>query len=72
MRRSSSEYIALREIDGALLQHPAVLEAAVVGIPDRHFGHEIMACIEPRAVGSKGNVVSDSSSLHRMPHRRAG
>jgi long-chain acyl-CoA synthetase len=39
------ENIAPREVDEALLQHPAVLEVAVVGIPDRHYGQEIMACV---------------------------
>ncbi len=39
------ENIAPREIDEALLRHPAVLEAAAVGIPDAHYGQEIMACI---------------------------
>ena len=39
------ENIAPREVDEALLRHPAVLEAAVVGIPDRHYGQEIMACV---------------------------
>ena len=39
------ENIAPREIDEALLQHPAVLDAAAVGIPDPHYGQEIMACI---------------------------
>ena len=39
------ENIAPREIDEALLKHPAVLDAAAVGIPDRHYGQEIMACI---------------------------
>ncbi len=39
------ENIAPREIDEALLKHPAILEAAVVGIPDKHYGQEILACI---------------------------
>ena len=39
------ENIAPREIDEALLKHPAVLEAAAVGMPDAHYGQEIMACV---------------------------
>ena len=39
------ENIAPREIDEALLKHPAVLEAAAVGMPDQHYGQEIMACV---------------------------
>ena len=39
------ENIAPREIDEALLKHPAVLEAAAVGMPDPHYGQEIMACV---------------------------
>ena len=39
------ENIAPREIDEALLKHPAVLEAAAVGMPDPQYGQEIMACV---------------------------
>lgn len=39
------ENIAPREIDEVLLKHPAVLDAASVGIPDSNYGQEIMACI---------------------------
>jgi len=39
------ENIAPREIDEALLKHPAVLEAAAVGIADRLYGQEILACV---------------------------
>jgi long-chain acyl-CoA synthetase len=39
------ENIAPREIDEVLYKHPAVLEAAAVGIPDAHYGQEIMACV---------------------------
>ncbi|HEX2542750.1 MAG TPA: AMP-binding protein [Caldimonas sp.] len=43
------ENIAPREIDDVLIGHPAVREAAAVGIPDRHYGQEIMACVVLRA-----------------------
>jgi long-chain acyl-CoA synthetase len=39
------ENIAPREIDEALLKHPSILEAVAVGIPDAHYGQEIMACV---------------------------
>lgn len=37
------ENIAPREIDEALLRHPALLEAAAVGVPDPFYGQEIEA-----------------------------
>jgi len=39
------ENVAPREIDDVLYKHPAILEAAAVGIPDPHYGEEIMACV---------------------------
>jgi long-chain acyl-CoA synthetase len=39
------ENIAPREIDEALLRHPAVLEAAAVGVPDTNYGQDILACV---------------------------
>jgi amino acid adenylation domain-containing protein len=37
--------IAPRQIDDVLESHPAVLEAAAVGIPDRHFGEDVVAFV---------------------------
>ena len=39
------ENIAPREIDEALLRHPAVLEAAAVGVPHPGYGQDILACV---------------------------
>ncbi|HUI99308.1 MAG TPA: AMP-binding protein [Usitatibacter sp.] len=52
------ENIAPREIDEVLLRHPAVLDAAAVGIPDRHYGQEIMACVirRPGATCAEGEL----------------
>jgi len=59
------ENIAPREIDEALLAHPAVLEAAAVGIPDKHYGQEIMVCVVLRegAVCSEDQL-RDFCALH--------
>jgi len=42
------ENIAPREIDEVLYRHPAVLEAAAVGVPDPNYGEEILACVSLR------------------------
>ncbi|TRZ99264.1 MAG: long-chain fatty acid--CoA ligase, partial [Rhodocyclaceae bacterium] len=50
------ENIAPREIDEALLTHPAVSEAAAVGIPDPQYGQEIMACVVLRPGAACGEA----------------
>jgi acyl-coenzyme A synthetase/AMP-(fatty) acid ligase len=39
------EKIAPREVDDALLAHPAVAEAAVFAVPDRRLGEDIVAAV---------------------------
>jgi len=39
------ENIAPREVDEAMLRHPAILEAVAVGVPDRDYGQEIAAFV---------------------------
>lgn len=42
------ENIAPREIDDVLYQHPAVLEAAAVGVADARYGQDVVACVRLR------------------------
>jgi acyl-CoA synthetase (AMP-forming)/AMP-acid ligase II len=54
------ENIAPREIDEALLRHPAVLEAVAVGVPDREYGQDIAAFVvlKPGTVLSSDELVA--------------
>jgi long-chain acyl-CoA synthetase len=61
------ENIAPREIDEALLRHPAVLDAAAVGIPDRHYGQEILACIVLRE-----GATADADGLRAFCEQQLG
>ena len=39
----------LTEVEDVLYRHPAVLEAAVFGIPDERWGEAVHAVVVPRA-----------------------
>lgn len=46
---SGGENISSREVEDALAGHPGVLEAAVIGIPDRQWGESVHAVVVLRA-----------------------
>jgi long-chain acyl-CoA synthetase len=52
------ENIAPREIDDVLYKHPAVMDAAAVGIPDAHYGQEILCAVvfKPGVSATEGEL----------------
>jgi long-chain acyl-CoA synthetase len=45
---SGGENVYSTEVENAIYEHPAVLEAAVIGIPDAQWGEAVMAIVVPR------------------------
>jgi fatty-acyl-CoA synthase len=47
--KSGGEWISSVDLENELMAHPAVAEAAVVGIPDKRWGERPLACVVLRA-----------------------
>jgi acyl-CoA synthetase (AMP-forming)/AMP-acid ligase II len=45
-----------REVEDALLAHPAIVEAAVVGIPDEKWGERVTAAVVLRAEATADEI----------------
>jgi malonyl-CoA/methylmalonyl-CoA synthetase len=57
--KSGGYKLSALEIEEALREHPAVLEVAVVGLPDETWGERVVACVVPRA-GRDAECAEDS------------
>jgi acyl-CoA synthetase (AMP-forming)/AMP-acid ligase II len=49
---SGGENVASREVEEVLYQHPAVREAAVIGVPDKEWGEAVKAVVSQKAASS--------------------
>ena len=56
---SGGENIYPAEVENALMQHPAVADGAVVGVPDEQWGEAVKACVvlKPGAKASQGEII---------------
>jgi acetyl-CoA synthetase len=57
--KSRAYLISPKEVESALLEHPAVLEAAVVGIPDPQIGARIKGFLALRAGHAASEALAD-------------
>jgi fatty-acyl-CoA synthase len=57
--KSGGEWISTIELESALMGHPAVLEAAVIAIPDERWSERPMACVvlKPDATATKEELL---------------
>jgi fatty-acyl-CoA synthase len=46
--KSGGEWISSVELENAIMAHPSVLEAAVVGVPDAKWEERPLACVVPK------------------------
>ncbi|MFJ2826598.1 acyl-CoA synthetase [Streptomyces sp. NPDC087263] len=71
--KSGGYKIGAGEIENALLEHPAVREAAVTGEPDDDLGERIVAWVVPvstPAPAALGPELSDHVARRLAPHKR--
>ena len=60
---SGGENVYSTEVEDALYKHPAVLEAAVFGVPDEHWGEAVNAVVVPRAAVTADELIAHCRTL---------
>lgn len=68
------ENISPLEIERVIARHPSVLEAAVVGVPDKIWGEAIAACVVRKSEVSEQELIafcSQSLALFKVPAKIA-
>ena len=65
--KSGGEWISSVELENAIMGHPDVVEAAVIGVPDERWQERPLACVvlKPGATATRGDAL-------RVPRRARG
>jgi len=69
---TGGENVYSTEVEEVLYRHPAVLEAAVFGIPDARWGEVVLAAVVPRSEVSEAELIEhcrESIAAYKVPKR---
>ena len=69
---SGGENVYSTEVEDVLYRHPAVLEAAVFGVPDARWGEAVHAVVVPRAAVAENDLIAhcrESIAGYKVPKR---